>query len=94
MKTVTRVNITEAIYEQIGLSRKDSNDVLDMVINEIRNELSVGNDVKIASFGTFSLRKKNARVGRNPRTGKEAEISARTVISFKPSMGLRKAVNA
>lgn len=94
MKTVTRVNITEAIYEQIGLSRKDSNDVLDMVINEIRNELSAGNDVKIASFGTFSLRKKNARVGRNPRTGKEAEISARTVISFKPSMGLRKAVNA
>ena len=94
MKTVTRVNITEAIYEQIGLSRKDSNDVLDMVINEIRNELSAGNDVKIASFGTFSVRKKNARVGRNPRTGKEAEISARTVISFKPSMGLRKAVNA
>ena len=94
MKTVTRVNITEAIYEQIGLSRKDSNDVLDMVINEIRNELSAGNDVKIASFGTFSLRKKNARLGRNPRTGKEAEISARTVISFKPSMGLRKAVNA
>ena len=93
MKTVTRVNITEAIYEKIGLSRKDSGDVLDMVIDEIRNELSAGNDVKITSFGTFSLRKKNARIGRNPRTGKEAEISARTVISFKPSMSLRKAVN-
>jgi methylenetetrahydrofolate--tRNA-(uracil-5-)-methyltransferase len=71
MKTVTRVNITEAIYEKIGLSRKDSGDVLDMVIDEIRNELSAGNDVKITSFGTFSLRKKNARIGRNPRTGKE-----------------------
>jgi len=94
MKTVTRVNITEAIYEKIGLSRKDSNDVLDMVIDEIRNELAAGKDVKIASFGTFSLRKKNARVGRNPRTGVEAEISARTVISFKPSLGLRKAVNS
>ena len=94
MKTVTRVNITEAIYEKIGLSRKDSNDVLDMVIDEIRNELAKGKDVKIASFGTFSLRKKNARVGRNPRTGEEAEISARTVISFKPSLGLRKAVNS
>ena len=94
MKTVTRVNITEAIYEKIGLSRKDSNDVLDMVIDEIRNELAKGKDVKIASFGTFSLRKKNARVGRNPRTGVEAEISARTVISFKPSLGLRKAVNS
>jgi integration host factor subunit alpha len=94
MKTVTRVNITEAIYEKIGLSRKDSSDVLDMVIDEIRNELAKGKDVKIASFGTFSLRKKNARVGRNPRTGVEAEISARTVISFKPSLGLRKAVNS
>lgn len=94
MKTVTRVNITEAIYEKIGLSRKDSGDVLDMVIDEIRKELVAGNDVKIASFGTFSLRKKNARIGRNPRTGEEAEISARTVISFKPSLGLRKAVNS
>lgn len=94
MKTVTRVNITEAIYEKVGLSRKDSNDVLDMVIDEIRNELAAGRDVKIASFGTFSLRKKNARIGRNPRTGVEAEISARTVISFKPSLGLRKAVNS
>ena len=81
MKTVTRVNITEAIYEKIGLSRKDSGDVLDMVIDEIRKELVAGNDVKIASFGTFSLRKKNARVGRNPRTGEEAEISARTGIA-------------
>ena len=94
MKTVTRVNITEAIYEKIGLSRKDSSDVLDMLIDEIRNELSKLKDVKIESFGTFSLRKKNARVGRNPRTGVEAEISARTVISFKPSLGLRKAVNS
>lgn len=94
MKTVTRVNITEAIYEKIGLSRKDSGDVLDMVIDEIRKELVAGNDVKIASFGTFSLRKKNARIGRNPRTGEEAEISARTVISFKPSQWLRKAVNS
>lgn len=94
MKTITRVNITEAIYEKIGLSRKDSGDVLDMVIDEIRKELVAGNDVKIASFGTFSLRKKNARIGRNPRTGEEAEISARTVISFKPSQGLRKAVNS
>lgn len=94
MKTVTRVNITEAIYEKIGLSRKDSGEILDMVIDEIRNELTAGRDVKIASFGTFALHKKNARVGRNPRTGVEAEISARTVIAFRPSMGLRKAVNS
>jgi integration host factor subunit alpha len=93
MKTVTRVSITEAIYEEIGLSRKDSGDVLDMVIEEIKNELAAGNDVKISSFGTFSLRHKNARVGRNPKTGKEATITPRTVISFKPSQILRKAVN-
>lgn len=93
MKTVTRVSITEAIYEEVGLSRKDSGDVLDIIIEEIKSELSSGNDVKISSFGTFSLRKKNARVGRNPKTGVEAEISPRTVISFKPSQILRKAVN-
>ena len=85
MKTVTRVSITEAIYEEIGLSRKDSGDVLDMVIEEIKTELAAGNDVKISSFGTFSLRHKNARVGRNPKTGKEATITPRTVISFTNS---------
>lgn len=93
MKTVTRVSITEAIYEEIGLSRKDSGDILDMVIEEVKSELASGNEVKISSFGTFGLRKKNARVGRNPKTGKEAAITPRTVISFKPSQILRKAVN-
>ena len=93
MKTITRVSITEAIYEEIGLSRKDSGDVLDMVIEEIKTELANGNDVKISSFGTFALRKKNARIGRNPKTGETAPITPRTVISFKPSQILRKAVN-
>ncbi len=93
MKTITRVSITEAIYEEIGLSRKDSGDVLDMVIEEIKTELASGNDVKISSFGTFALRKKNARIGRNPKTGETAPITPRTVISFKPSQILRKAVN-
>lgn len=93
MKTITRVSITEAIYEEIGLSRKDSGDVLDMIIEEIRTELANGNDVKISSFGTFALRKKNARIGRNPKTGQSAPITPRTVISFKPSQILRKAVN-
>ena len=94
MKTITRVNVTEAIYEEIGLSRKDSGDVLDMIIDEIRNELVSGREVKISSFVTFGLRKKNARVGRNPKTGKEATITPRTVISFKPSQILRKAANS
>ena len=93
MKTITRADVAETIYEEVGLSRKDSGDILDMVIDEIKTELVKGNDVKLSSFGTMALRKKNPRVGRNPKTGVEAEISARTVISFKPSQNLRKAIN-
>ena len=94
MKTITRADVAETIYEEIGLSRKDSGDILDMMINEIKKELVAGRDVKLSSFGTLSLRKKNPRIGRNPKTGVEAEISARTVISFRPSQNLRKSINA
>lgn len=94
MKTITRADVAEAIYEEIGLSRKDSNDILDMVIDEIIQELAKGNDVKLSSFGTFSLRDKRARFGRNPKTGVEALISSRRVISFKPSQTMRKTINA
>lgn len=93
MKTITRADVAETIYEEIGLSRKDSGEILDMVIDEIKTELANGHDVKLSSFGTLSLRKKNPRIGRNPKTGVEAEISARTVISFKPSQNLRKTIN-
>lgn len=93
MKTITRADVAETIYEEIGLSRKDSGDILDMIINEIKSDLVKGNDVKLSSFGTLALRRKKARVGRNPKTGVEAEISARTVISFKPSQNLRKSIN-
>ena len=93
MKTITRADVAETIYEEIGLSRKDSNDILDMILDEIVNELSNGNDVKLSSFGTFSLRDKKARAGRNPKTGVEAEICSRRVISFKPSQTMRKIIN-
>ncbi|MBE6444358.1 MAG: integration host factor subunit alpha [Alphaproteobacteria bacterium] len=93
MKTITRLDVAEAIYTEIGLSRKDSSEILDMIIDEIVKELSLGNDVKLSSFGTFSLRDKKARVGRNPKTGVEAEISPRRVISFKPSQLMRKQIN-
>lgn len=94
MKTITRADVAETVYEEIGLSRKDSNDILDMVLNEIVQELSNGSDVKLSSFGTFSLRTKKERSGRNPKTGVEAIISSRKVISFKPSQTLRKTINA
>ncbi|MBR2034330.1 MAG: integration host factor subunit alpha [Alphaproteobacteria bacterium] len=94
MKTITRSDVAEAIYEEIGLSRKDSSDILDMILNEIVKELEQGNDVKLSSFGTFSLRDKKERSGRNPKTGVEAVISSRRVISFKPSQTMRKIINS
>ncbi|MBO5443127.1 MAG: integration host factor subunit alpha [Alphaproteobacteria bacterium] len=94
MKTITRADVAETIYEEIGLSRKDSNDILDMILDEIVQELSKGNDVKLSSFGTFSLKDKKARAGRNPKTGVDAVISPRRVISFKPSQTMRKTINA
>ena len=93
MKTITRLDVAEAIYTEIGLSRKDSNDILDMIVDEIVGELALGKDVKLSSFGTFSLRDKKSRIGRNPKTGVEAVISSRRVISFKPSQTMRKAIN-
>ncbi len=94
MKTITRADVAEAIYEEIGLSRKDSTDILDMILDEIVQDLTSGNDVKLSSFGTFSLRDKKARAGRNPKTGVKAVISSRRVISFKPSQTMRKIINA
>ena len=94
MKTITRADVAETIYEEIGLSRKDSNDILDMILDEMTQELVRGNDVKLSSFGTFALRHKNARTGRNPKTGVDAVISPRRVISFKPSQTMRKIINA
>ena len=93
MNTITRSDVVDAIYSEIGLSRKDSSDILDMVIDEIVKELSAGNDVKLSTFGTFSLRDKSAREGRNPKTGVSAVISPRRVISFKASQTLRNRIN-
>jgi integration host factor subunit alpha len=93
MNTITRLDVAEAIYTEVGLSRKDSGEILDMIVDEIVKELSDGRDVKLSSFGTFSLRDKRARTGRNPKTGVEAVISSRRVISFKPSQSMRKIIN-
>lgn len=94
MRTITRADVVDSICEQVGLSRKDSSDILDNVLDEIISELVSGNDVKLSSFGTFALRDKNPRIGRNPKTGVETEISSRRVISFKPSQILKKTINA
>lgn len=93
MKTITRADIAEVLYREVGLSRKESGEILDMVLDEIVKELTAGGDVKLSSFGTFALRDKKPRVGRNPKTGVEAAISSRRVISFKPSQTMRSAIN-
>ena len=93
MSTVTRSDVIDSIHSEIGLSRKDSGDILDMVVEEIVNELSSGNNVKLSTFGTFSLHDKTARIGRNPKTKVSATISPRRVISFKASQTLRNHIN-
>ena len=93
MKTITRADVAEVLYREVGLSRKESGEILDMVLDEIVKELAAGGDVKLSSFGTFALRDKKPRVGRNPKTGVEATISSRRVISFKPSQTMRGALN-
>ena len=79
MTTVTRADIAETICTEIGLSRKDAGDILDMVIDEIKGELIAGRDVKISSFGSFLLKRKNARIGRNPKTGVEFEDGCKQI---------------
>ena len=84
-KTWTRNDIIEAISENVGLSLSDSSAIIEEIFELIMNELGQGNDVKISSFGTFSVRYKKQRIGRNPKTGLEAPIIARNVVTFSSS---------
>ena len=84
-KTLTRNDIIEAISENIGLSLSESSAIIEEIFALIMNELGQGKDVKISSFGTFSVRHKKQRIGRNPKTGIEAPIIARNVVTFSSS---------
>lgn len=90
--TVTRADIISDLIDKAAVSKQQASDVLESVLREIGKSLAKGQNVKIASFGTFTIREKSERVGRNPRTGKEAKISARQVISFKASPLFKKSV--
>ena len=94
MNTLTRAQLTEAIYATVGLSRNESADLLESMLSRIADALTVGKSVKISGFGTFSVRQKGRRVGRNPKTGIEVPIMPRRVLVFRPSQMLRDAVNA
>ena len=92
-ETLTRADLAEAVYEQVGLSRNESSDLVELVIDEISDSLANGENVKISSFGSFSVRQKGSRVGRNPKTGIEVEIKPRKVLVFKASHILKDAIN-
>ena len=88
-KTWTRNDIIEAISENVGLSLSDSSLIIEEIFEFILNELEKGDDVKISSFGTFSVRHKKSRIGRNPKTGVEVAIAERNVVSFSSSNVLK-----
>ena len=92
-KTLTRQDISEALYRDVGLSKHESALMLETVLDHISNALIDGEIVKLSSFGTFTSRKKRERIGRNPKTGVAATINARRVISFKPSKLMKARIN-
>ena len=92
--TVTRAQLSEAVYQEVGLSRNESADLVESILSEMSKTLERGEMVKISSFGSFSVRSKGQRIGRNPKTGEEVPILPRRVLVFRPSHVLKKQVNA
>ncbi len=93
-KTLTRLDLSEAIFREVGLSRNDSSQLVESVLSHMSDALARGEQVKISSFGTFSVREKSARVGRNPKTGEEVPIKPRRVLTFRPSHLMKERVAA
>ncbi|MEM6683539.1 MAG: integration host factor subunit alpha [Pseudomonadota bacterium] len=92
-KTITRADLSEAVYQEVGLSRNESAQLVEVILEEISDALVQGQNVKLSSFGSFLLRNKNGRVGRNPKTGEEVPIDPRRVLVFRPSQLMRDRVN-
>ena len=92
-QTITRADLSEAVYQQVGLSRNESAALVETVLNEISGALAEGDSVKISSFGSFAVRQKGQRVGRNPKTGEEVPILPRRVLVFRASHVLREFIN-
>ena len=92
-KTLTRAQLTEAVYQEVGLSRNESADLVEAVLGEISKALTRDEMVKISSFGSFFVRQKGQRIGRNPKTGEEVPILPRKVLVFRPSHVLKNRIN-
>ena len=93
MNTVTRAHLAETIYAEVGLSRNETADLLETLLERVAAALESGESVKISGFGTFSVRQKGRRIGRNPKTGVEVPILPRRVLVFRPSQVLKAHVN-
>ena len=93
-KTLTRMDLSEAVFREVGLSRNESSDLVETVLQSMSDALVDGESVKISSFGTFSVRDKAARIGRNPKTGEEVPIHPRRVLTFRPSHLMKDRVAA
>ncbi len=92
-KTITRADLGNSVYREVGLSLSESMNLVDAFFDTLIESLEEGNNVKLSSFGTFSLRRKKSRMGRNPKTGVEVMITPRTVLSFNPSNIMKETVN-
>ncbi|MBI2711842.1 MAG: integration host factor subunit alpha [Bdellovibrio sp.] len=91
---MTKADIVEALYEKVGFSKKEAADLVELVFDTLKGTLADGQKIKISGFGNFVVREKRSRVGRNPQTGESIEISARRVLTFRPSQVLRSDVNS
>ncbi len=92
-KTLTRADLAEAVVRQVGLPRNESQDLVELILSEISVTLAAGESVKLSSFGSFGIREKGERVGRNPKTGKEVPITPRRVLVFRPSNVMKERIN-
>ncbi len=92
-KTLTRADLSEAVHRQVGLPRTDSADLVKEVLDAMSGALAAGENVKLSSFGTFMVRTKKGRMGRNPKTGEEVPITPRRVLVFRPSQIMKNRVN-
>ncbi len=92
MTTLTKADMAENLYMELGLNKREAKELVDLFFEEIRQSLEENEPVKISGFGNFELRDKRQRPGRNPKTGEEVPISARRVVTFKPGQKLRERV--
>ena len=92
-KTLTRADLGEAVHRTIGLSRTESADLVKLMLDAMADTLAAGEPVKLSSFGTFMVRSKSGRIGRNPKTGEEVPITPRRVLVFRPSQVMKNLIN-